>query len=170
MARKGKAKGNRKKVKENTERAKKWNFVNEAGPGCHIARRDAPNSFVLEWEDVANEEFDDEDANSDYDSEEEEEDLDKESKRNIFSNIVIVERSTPNSNQEVLDELQSSSDNFTDSFSQSEYDRSKNDNVHFMSNDIEEMATLPHPDELPRWVSSRVLAHLFKSCVPFMIC
>eukprot|EP00977_Amphora_coffeiformis_P020661 scaffold8374_cov175-Amphora_coffeaeformis.AAC.100 len=36
-----------------------WNFVNEAGPGCHIARTDCPasSSWVLEWESVSAEDY-----------------------------------------------------------------------------------------------------------------
>ena len=80
----------------------------------------------------------------------------KGSKRNVFSNIVIVERSAPSSNQEVLNELQSSAsaslDNPFDN-PNPEYDRNKADNlVNFSSNDSFDTSAFPHPDELPRLV------------------
>lgn len=34
------------------------NFVAEAGPGCYIARRDIKNDWLIEWEDIGPEEFD----------------------------------------------------------------------------------------------------------------
>ena len=46
--------------KPNSRQAKKpqWNFVNEAGPGCHIARPDCPaSSWVLEWEQIDVEDY-----------------------------------------------------------------------------------------------------------------
>ena len=37
-----------------------WNFVNQAGPGCHIARPNCPSSaWVLEWEAVDPDDYDD---------------------------------------------------------------------------------------------------------------
>jgi hypothetical protein len=34
-----------------------WNFVSDAGPGCHIARRDLSPEWMIEWEDLDPEEF-----------------------------------------------------------------------------------------------------------------
>ena len=54
---KGKKK-NRKRPSSAKTKKIDWNFVNEAGPGCHIARTDClASSWVLEWESVSVEDY-----------------------------------------------------------------------------------------------------------------
>lgn len=49
------------KKKQTTQSKVEWNFVDEAGPGCHIARSTIPatSSWVLEWESIDINDFDD---------------------------------------------------------------------------------------------------------------
>jgi Peptidase family M23 len=59
MGRKKNKKGHqRNEATKNQE----WNFVPEAGPGCHIARNDylAPSSWVIAWEEVDPDDYDEE--------------------------------------------------------------------------------------------------------------
>jgi hypothetical protein len=62
MGRKNQKNGGRRNKRKPQNKNSEWNFLPEAGPGCYIARREMPPSWMIEWEDVDPEEFEGEEV------------------------------------------------------------------------------------------------------------